>query len=49
MFGQLNIMSYGPQIFAAMGNAADTALLSTVITGGVHVGCTLLLALFVDW
>jgi len=42
------IMFYAPQLFQAAGQAADAALLSSVITGAVNVGSTVMAILLVD-
>lgn len=39
---------YAPQLFQAAGQGADAALLSTVITGAVNVGSTVVAILLVD-
>lgn len=52
MFQQLTginaIMFYAPQLFQAAGQGADAALLSTVITGAVNVGSTVVAIILVD-
>jgi MFS family permease len=42
------IMFYAPQLFQAAGHSAESALLSTVITGAVNVGATFVAILLVD-
>jgi hypothetical protein len=52
MFQQLTginaIMFYAPQLFESVGHSADDALLSTVITGAVNVGSTMVAIIIVD-
>ncbi|KAF6250807.1 sugar carrier protein A [Scenedesmus sp. NREL 46B-D3] len=42
------IMFYAPQLFQAAGHSAESALLSTVITGAVNVGSTFVAIILVD-
>jgi MFS family permease len=52
MFQQLTginaIMFYAPQLFQAAGHTAESALLSTVITGAVNMGSTFVAIVLVD-
>jgi MFS family permease len=42
------IMFYAPQLFQAAGHSAESALLSTVITGAVNLGATFVAIVLVD-
>jgi MFS family permease len=42
------IMFYAPQLFQAAGHSAESALLSTVITGAVNVGSTFVAIVLAD-
>jgi MFS family permease len=42
------IMFYAPQLFQAAGHSAESALLSTVITGAVNMGSTFVALILVD-
>ncbi|KAF6258884.1 hexose transporter-like protein [Scenedesmus sp. NREL 46B-D3] len=41
-------MFYAPQLFQAAGHSAESALLSTIITGAVNVGSTFVAIILVD-